>query len=606
MAITNDPVGTAYSRLSIPASESLPSQMNALAEALDGATPGTETMGWTREYQAVGSPSRRTTTDTGTDAFTQTAYYNSNHLMVDNQPIFFTHITTTTNFVINQTYYVLNATATTFQIEATIGGGAVDLTGGNGNADYCLGRAGTAAKDVATDTFTLIGHGMLDGQVITFLSDSGTLGNLVLLKQYYVVTAGADTFQISETLGGAAFVLGGANGNVVFNGQTNPSFGAIILSAPVVGCVTFRKYMRVAYYPKVAGNGSSADLRTNENGRIKVMCGTNYKVGNATFSVTTDFFTCNNHGMVNGDKIFFTQLTNLSGPTGVMAGVLVYVVNATTHTFQVYSSPGASFHDLTGDDGTATFVALHEENWDQDTTASNPDYDGQPYSTGVAGTLNVYATSRWCALFGTVAAVTPLLGGKNNNYWAGIFEVKRENPNDDSPDTTGRIPFCYISGSRIGGIGGIGDYSLGLGKNYWGDVNANACQYSAVSTSYGRQGQGWNSNLTPGLTANTTSLCPGGQKFAGLSVNMGWALDIFMWQHGPYSLFTSEAVCVGRFYGLKASPNNQGSVGSTVVVKIDSDYFYSSTGTDYTHQILPTYNISYGSRFVIPQDIWTA
>lgn len=59
----------------------------------------------------------------------------NNHGLVNGQVVIFKTITTTTGFSINTPYYVVGATANTFQIALTPGGSAIALTT-NGSATY--------------------------------------------------------------------------------------------------------------------------------------------------------------------------------------------------------------------------------------------------------------------------------------------------------------------------------------------------------------------------------------------------------------------------------------------------------------------------------------
>jgi hypothetical protein len=72
----------------------------------------------------------------------------------------------------------------------------------------------TFLADSGTDTFTAVAHGMLDGEVVIVTNSGGALpaglsaedasGNV---RPYYVVSATADTFQLSLTSGGPAVVI---------------------------------------------------------------------------------------------------------------------------------------------------------------------------------------------------------------------------------------------------------------------------------------------------------------------------------------------------------------------------------------------------------------
>lgn len=58
----------------------------------------------------------------------------------------------------------------------------------------------------AGDTVTLTAHGLSNGDEVSFAAITSTTG-IVINKIYYVVNAATDTFQVAETLGGAALAL---------------------------------------------------------------------------------------------------------------------------------------------------------------------------------------------------------------------------------------------------------------------------------------------------------------------------------------------------------------------------------------------------------------
>ena len=66
--------------------------------------------------------------------------------------------------------------------------------------------------------------------------------------------------------------------------------------------------------------------------------------GKAVTASTADLFTSAGHGYVNGDPVKFSALT---GGTGIVAGTVYYVIQATTDTFKVSATPGGATLDVT-------------------------------------------------------------------------------------------------------------------------------------------------------------------------------------------------------------------------------------------------------------------
>ena len=101
-------------------------------------------------------------------------------------------------------YYIINASATEFQLSATSGGAAINLT-----ANYSITADGSdvAVVDVATDTINAA-NTFVDGDLITYDNGGGTdIAGLVSGTNYYIISATPASFQVSLTSGGAAVVL---------------------------------------------------------------------------------------------------------------------------------------------------------------------------------------------------------------------------------------------------------------------------------------------------------------------------------------------------------------------------------------------------------------
>ena len=101
-------------------------------------------------------------------------------------------------------YYIVNSSATEFQLSATSGGAAINLI-----ANYSITADGSdvAVVDVATDTIN-VANTFVDGDLITYDNGGGTdIAGLVSGTNYYIISATPTSFQVSLTSGGAAVVL---------------------------------------------------------------------------------------------------------------------------------------------------------------------------------------------------------------------------------------------------------------------------------------------------------------------------------------------------------------------------------------------------------------
>lgn len=125
------------------------------------------------------------------------------------------------------TYYVLNKTADSFELETSIGNGAIGLASSFAAGGVMM-RAGVYF-DASTDKVTWPAHGLSEADPVVFTKAEKTsigeltvtLGNLELDKTYYVSGVGTDDFKLSLTPYGAAIDLTGSFNSVcVANGAT--------------------------------------------------------------------------------------------------------------------------------------------------------------------------------------------------------------------------------------------------------------------------------------------------------------------------------------------------------------------------------------------------
>lgn len=125
------------------------------------------------------------------------------------------------------TYYVLNKTADSFELETSVGNGAIGLA-----SSFAAGGVmmrGGVYFDASTDKVTWPAHGLSEADPVVFTKAEKTsigelsvlLGNLELDKTYYVSGVATDDFKLSLTPYGAAIDLTGTfNSACVANGAT--------------------------------------------------------------------------------------------------------------------------------------------------------------------------------------------------------------------------------------------------------------------------------------------------------------------------------------------------------------------------------------------------
>jgi hypothetical protein len=136
-------------------------------------------------------------------------------------------------------YFVVFADNTKINVSATVGGGAISLSGGSGThsvkrpyrADFSLAGSDletvtfglaadlfedfedvrdriTIAVNPTTDTVLATGHPYSNGERVTFESNGALPANIRLGQYYYVVNAGANNFQIEQQVGAGALNIG--------------------------------------------------------------------------------------------------------------------------------------------------------------------------------------------------------------------------------------------------------------------------------------------------------------------------------------------------------------------------------------------------------------
>ena len=101
-------------------------------------------------------------------------------------------------------YFIISSTANTFQLSATSGGSAIDITPNNEvtfDADDETIKDVTNNKIITTNTFT-------NGDYVTYENGGGIdIGGLTNNANYYIVNASSSEFQLSTTSGGSAIDL---------------------------------------------------------------------------------------------------------------------------------------------------------------------------------------------------------------------------------------------------------------------------------------------------------------------------------------------------------------------------------------------------------------
>lgn len=136
------------------------------------------------------------------------------HGFPDNSRVVFTSTgTVPAGLTAGTTYYVVSTATNTFQVSATLGGAAIDITDvGTGLHTVTRTRVLSTSfdpedVDFDADTITIANHDYANGDRVLFSNSSTLPTPLVSTAFYYVVSAATNTFKVSTSLGGSAVDL---------------------------------------------------------------------------------------------------------------------------------------------------------------------------------------------------------------------------------------------------------------------------------------------------------------------------------------------------------------------------------------------------------------
>jgi hypothetical protein len=103
--------------------------------------------------------------------------------------------------------------ATASRVIAVTPSDTLYLTGAEWNPLVAAPTITPSSVTVASDLFTLAGSGLINGDIIVFLT-LGTVTGIAINTQYFIVGVSGNNFQVSLTFGGSAIDLAGANTTV--------------------------------------------------------------------------------------------------------------------------------------------------------------------------------------------------------------------------------------------------------------------------------------------------------------------------------------------------------------------------------------------------------
>jgi hypothetical protein len=252
-------------------------------------------------------------------------------------------------------YFIISATANTFQLSATSGGSAIDITA---NPEVTFDADDNAIKDTVNDKI-IISNTFTNGDYVTYTNGGGVdIGGLTDGSNYYIVGATASEFQLSATSGGAAIDLT-PDASVTVSGNDPSEID--VSNNKIVTSNTFSNGDQVVY-----DNGGGLNISGLANGQT-------YTVANATSSefqlnsvtlgspLTLSFdgddatvVDTTNNKIIHVDSFLLTDgdtyiYRNGGGVDigGLTDETTYFIVNATFSDFQLSATSGGSAITLT-------------------------------------------------------------------------------------------------------------------------------------------------------------------------------------------------------------------------------------------------------------------
>lgn len=281
------------------------------------------------------------------------------HGYVDGDPVVFSEIVTTTGLTAGTVYYVVNANADDFQVEASIGGGAVVLGTGDGTANVHL---------VITDEVT--------GVIVSENIDTSTAGiyNLTEVADpaYAAPPNGViEATQPDSTVGGGSM-----------REDADPPYRAPAGPVPVtIRDTALEPGASYSGYPQIA----------------------------VTLTDAGDLVGATAHGLEDGNVVTFEDIVST---TGIVEGTRYYVITATDDTFQVSLALGGAAVPLTTN-GTA--VVQRE--------STVTDVTGNEDMTQIAAVVDLSAPGYDVPVAPTAVTATALDNGEVRVAWTAPAQV---------------------------------------------------------------------------------------------------------------------------------------------------------------------------------------
>lgn len=298
------------------------------------------------------------TTDTGTDTFTIVANNNmTEHGIANDEGVVFANYQAgvPAPLVLGTKYFAKNVTATSFQVAATAGGAAINITAGDtsGSCWVSVARDMTTLYDyIANILYTHAPNATIYAETGNEVWNSAFKYNdyrYIVAAAYGLAVGTQDayarqclvTWKAMETYYPRARAPRTIQGQGAFFDLMAPMFeyldpGVISGGTAIKNMVD---YYCVAPYVDMGSYGTYGPMGWTVDAATDTFTTTISPWDATTFS----------HGMIDGDEVQFDdRYGGLSLPTGLSRYTNYYLVSSTANTFKVSATPGGAAINITG------------------------------------------------------------------------------------------------------------------------------------------------------------------------------------------------------------------------------------------------------------------
>ena len=251
-------------------------------------------------------------------------------------------------------YFIISATANTFQLSATSGGSAIDITPNN---EVTFDADNNSIKDTVNNKI-VVSNTFSNGDYVTY--ENGTngisIGGLIDGYNYYIVNATSSEFQLSSTSGGSAIDLT-ADASVTVDG--NDTVAVNISANKIVASNTFAASSQVVY-----SNGGGVNIGGLTDGTtytLQNLSSSEFQLNGVTLTApnnvsfdgdsSTVVDVVNNKIVIantfsDGNEVTYSNLggVNINGLTD---GTNYFIISSSSSEFQLSATSGGSAITLT-------------------------------------------------------------------------------------------------------------------------------------------------------------------------------------------------------------------------------------------------------------------